>query len=181
MQIVADRGRCADLIIIGQPSKETSYVMPDMTFEAALVETGRPVLVVPTGHVPRSLGKSVVIAWNGTREAARAAFDALPLLTSTAAEGVTIMSVETLTDQMSEIRMGSELAKTLARHDLEAEVVRVPMEDSVGHTLLKQAKALNADLLVMGCYGHTRIREFVFGGATDHVLHNMELPVLMAH
>lgn len=180
-ETVADRGRYADLIVMGQPSKETSYVTPDMTFEAALVETGRPVLIVPKGQVPRTVGKSVVIAWNGTREAARATFDAVPVLTAAKTDKVTIICVETLTDQLSEIRLGSELAKTLARHNLDVEVAQVPVEDSVGNTLLTQARNLNADLLIMGCYGHARIREFVFGGATDHVLHNMEIPVLMAH
>ena len=180
-QTVADRSRCADLIVIGQPSKGTSYVVPDMTFETALIETGKPVLVIPTGHVPQTLGKSAVIAWNATREAARAAFDAVALLTAAKAEKITIVRVESRTDQLSEIMQGSELARTLARHDLNVDVRQVPMRDGVGQTLLNQASELNADLLVMGCYGHSRIREFVFGGATDHVLQNMEIPVLMAH
>ncbi len=179
-QIVADRGKCADLIVVGQPSKETSYVMPDMTFETALIGTGRPVLVVPGEHTPRSVGKSVVIAWNGTREAARAAFDAVPLLKAAKAEKVTIVCAETRIDQLSELRLGSELAKALARHDLNVDLAQVPVQESAGHTLLKYASDFGADLLVMGCYGHTRLREFVFGGATDHVLQNMDVPVLMA-
>ena len=180
-QIVAAHGKCADLLVIGQPSKDASYVVPDMTFETALMGTGRPALVVPTDHVPRTIGKSVAIAWNGTREAARAAFDALALMTAAKTEKVTIVCVETQADQLSELRMGGELAKALARHELDIDVVRVSLEDSVGHSLLRQANELGADLLVMGCYGHSRVREFVFGGATDHVLHNMEIPVLMAH
>ncbi|MEM1199381.1 MAG: universal stress protein [Pseudomonadota bacterium] len=180
-QTVADRGRCADLIVIGQPSKDTSYVVPDMTFETALIESGKPVLVIPTGHVPRTIGKSVVIAWNAKREAARAAFDALSLLKAAQAENVTIVCAESRVDQLRESNLGNELARTLARHDLNVDVLQVPIEDGPGQTLLQQASELNADLLVMGCYGHSRIREFVFGGATDHVLQNMEIPVLMAH
>lgn len=179
-RIVADHAQCTDLIVIGQPAKGTSYIEPDMTFETLLMDSGRPVLVVPSAATPRATCKHVMIAWNGTREAARAAFDAVPLMVAAGTEKVTLVRIESRTGLNGGETTDRELVASLARHGLKVDLAHEPRQGGAGETLLAQASKLGADLLVMGCYGHSRVREFVFGGATDHILRHMETPVLMA-
>ena len=171
----------ADLVIVPQKQEDSvSGVETDFT-ERVILESGRPILVIPTYGEFSDIGKQVLVAWNGTREAARAVFDAIPLMKQ--AENVTVSwlnSKETLPED--ETLAGSELATTLARHDIKASSETFPTgELGAGDALLSQASDVGADLLVMGAYGHSRIREYVFGGATRTVLETMTLPVLMSH
>lgn len=139
--------------------------------------TGRPVLIIPVAGDPAPLGSRVLVAWNGSREAARAAFDCLPLLRPGAA--MRLISVDSARGDAS-IRA---MARALSSHGVEPVPLSVSRGEgrSVPEEILKDAGDFGADLLVVGCYGHSRLRETVFGGATTRILRDMTLPVLMAH
>ena len=172
--------RYADLTIVGQgiDLKDAPHDVTYLPEELAL-GVGRPVLVVPRYGTFDTLGERVLIAWNGSREATRAVHDALPLLKR--AKTVTVLSIDPEHD--SGDRMPSaDIALHLARHGVAAEGTSTPALDiSVGDLLLSQAADLTADLIVMGAYGHSRLREIVLGGATRHILQHMTVPVLMSH
>ena len=147
-----------------------------MTLNAALFETGRRVLVAPL-LAPTSLGRNIAIAWNGSAEASRAVANAIPFLTRS--EAVIILAAET--DKTPHSTAG-ELATYLAWHSIAAEIGDFsPERPSVGEALLGEATSRGADLLVMGGYSHSRMRQLILGSVTRHVLTAAELPVLMAH
>lgn len=170
---LARRSRLFDLTLVARPDQgEGGGYAPGL--EAVLFDGGRPVLVLPPETTP-GCGERVVVAWNGAREAARAATAALGVLRS--ASAVTVVSVE----EYGRAADPRELASWLGLHSIETRTRRVPVAGSPGETLLAEARAANADLLVMGAYGHSRLREFIVGGATRRVLAQAHLPVLMAH
>lgn len=175
--IVALHGRYVDLLVLGQPEPEASKA----TAETALFSTGRPVLLVPYTGAARSLLRRVLIAWNGSREAARAVNDALPILV--AAESVTVLVVDPQIGPGGHgDEPGADIALHLARHDVAVTVRRVAGADAgVGDMLLNAAADFSCDLIVMGGYGHSRWRELVLGGATRTLLQEMTVPVLMSH
>jgi nucleotide-binding universal stress UspA family protein len=178
---VSLHGRYVDLTVLGQADPGLGSETPVAAIEAALFTTGRPVLVVPFAGAPANPGRHVVIAWNASREATRAVHDALPLLA--AAERVTVVTVnpESGIDGHGE-EPGADIATHLARHGLKVEVRRVVGPDlGAGDLLLNEVSDLGADLVVMGGYGHSRFREFVLGGATRTMLHQMTVPLLIAH
>ena len=170
-----------DLIIAPQKQENSSAGMETDFTERLIMESGRPVLVIPAFGDFAEIGNEVLVAWNGTKEAARAVFDALPLMAD--AKNVAIAWVDPKDDlERGEVLPGTELAVSLARHDLNVVTKALPTDGlPVGDALLNQANESGADLLVMGAYGHSRIREFVFGGATRSILETMTLPVLMSH
>jgi nucleotide-binding universal stress UspA family protein len=177
---LALQGRYADLIVAGQTEPEESTV-GNAAIEAALFQTGRPVLVVPRAGTVTGLGKRVLVGWNASREASRALHDALPLIAG--AESVTVLTInaEPGADSHGE-EPGADIARHLARHGLKVTVRRiVGAEIGAGDMLLNEAADLGADLLVMGGYGHSRFREFMLGGATRTLLGQMTVPVLMSH
>ncbi|PWS39191.1 universal stress protein [Falsiroseomonas bella] len=177
---LALHGRYADLVVVGQSGPEDATV-GSAAIEAALFQTGRPVLVVPHAGPVASLGKRVLVGWNASREASRALHDALPLIAT--AESVTVLTInaEPGADSHGE-EPGADIARHLARHGLQVTVRRiVGAEISAGDMLLNEAADLGADLLVMGGYGHSRFREFMLGGATRTLLGQMTVPVLMSH
>jgi nucleotide-binding universal stress UspA family protein len=182
---VADRvlesARTADLVIAAQtdPQWPASDLL-DVADRLA-VESGRPVLIIPNAWAPKRVGRRVLVAWNNRREAARAAFDALPILVG--AKEVKVVWVNPQSEQEAAQDVpAADICTALARHSVkcQAREERGPRR-SVGETLLEAAQEMGADLLVMGCYGRARLREFIFGGASRHVLANMTLPVLMSH
>jgi nucleotide-binding universal stress UspA family protein len=178
--LLALHGRYADLVVAGQTGPEDSGA-GNAAIEAALFQTGRPVLVVPRTGTVTSLGKRVLVGWNASREASRALHDALPLIAG--AESVTVLTInaEPGTDSHGE-EPGADIARHLARHGLKVTVRRIAgAEIGAGDMLLNEAADLGADLLVMGGYGHSRFREFMLGGATRTLLGQMTVPVLMAH
>ena len=122
-----------------------------------------------------------MIAWNGKREAARATFDALPMLK--AAKRVTVLAIEqTDTDGISAALPDTSIAAALARHDIDVTIKTASADKaSVGEAIAKAVGKERVDLLVMGAYGHARLREFVFGGATHHLMQKMPVPVLLSH
>lgn len=169
-------GRYADLIVVGQGYADDERY--NTVAEELLMGSGRPVLLVPSyGKFP-TIGERVLIAWNRTREAARAVHDALPLLTQ--AKAVRIMEVNP--DRDASHLAGADLALHLARHGVKAEAGSTSAEDiRTGDVLLSRAADLGADLLIMGAYGHSRFREYAFSGTTLHVLRHMTIPTLMSH
>jgi nucleotide-binding universal stress UspA family protein len=176
--LVANRGRLADLIVLGRPG-HPGAVESFVAAEAALFETGRPVLLVGLA-VPERLPGRVAIAWNGSAEAAAAIAGAMPFLSR--AEQVVILAIdEAEGEHAGNLPRAGELAGYLARHRIDAET-RMPAsaDRSIGETLLAEVAGLDADLLVMGAYSHSRLRELVLGGVTRHVLAAAEIPILMA-
>lgn len=174
--------RYADLVVVGQPDPT------DKDADAVIVSPGdivigcaRPVLVVPYIGAPVDFGKNILVAWNGSREACRAVSDALPLLKK--AQRVTVMAVDPEIGEFGHGALpGADLAKYLAHHDVNVDVRSDPgAVADVGEELLSRIADGEADLLVMGGYGHARAREWVFGGATRTILQSMTVPVLMSH
>ena len=172
---VSRLARYFDATILQQPDPKDADASDIV--ESVLFGSGRPVLIVPYIHVPARLG-TVVIAWDEGRPAARAVADALPLLAL--ADRVEIVSV---TDGGRETPLPSKnMARHLARHGIRAEATRlVRGEVGIADTLLSYAADVDAGLIVMGGYGHSRLREIVLGGTTRTILQTMTVPVLMSH
>jgi nucleotide-binding universal stress UspA family protein len=173
--------RAADLVIASQADPEwAGSAWLDIPDRLA-VESGRPVLIVPNDPPRERTGDTVLVAWNGRREAARAVFDAVPILQRAKSVKVVWINPQAEGEAAQDVP-AADVCTALARHAVKCEATeQVRPKQGVGETLLGLAKDTGADLLVMGCYGHTRFREFVFGGATRHVLANMPIPVLMSH
>jgi nucleotide-binding universal stress UspA family protein len=172
--------RYADLTVVGQglDLKDAPGELAFLPEELAL-GVGRPVLVVPRYGTFERLGAHVLIAWNGSREATRAVHDAIPILTR--ATKVTVLSIDPEGESRPRIP-SADIALHLARHGIAAEAAATSSVDiGVGNALLSRAADLGADLIVMGAYGHSRMREMVLGGATRHLLQHMTVPVLMSH
>ena len=173
--IVCELGGAQDLIVIGQPHDPQS--MGRITTEAALFSTGRPVIIAPPDS-PVKIGETVLIAWNRGAQAARA-FHAAKGLLLDRAQRVRILSITTGAKQGPPAH---EIAANLDWHGIEADVVELsPDYRSVGEVLLAEASAINADLLVMGAFSHSRLRQLILGGVTKFVFEQATLPVLMAH
>ena len=178
---IALHGRYADLLVVGQGDAQGAGPMPGLAAEAALFGSGRPVLVVPHTWAGGTVGKRVLIAWNASREASRAVHDALPLIAG--AESVTVLTINAeATAEGHGEEPGADIARHLARHGLKVTARRVAgSEMAAGDIMLNEASDLGADLLVMGAYGHSRLREVVLGGATRTILASMTVPVLLSH
>jgi len=171
--VVAVRGRLSDLIVIQGP---VTVSPPSATVEAALRETGQPVLVLPR-KAPKTLAVHVAIGWNGSTEAARAVAMAMPTLTT--AESVTIFTTK---KRMGIPPNADALGEYLGWHGIEADVHVLDIRTrSVAEAMLADARARGVDFLVIGAYSRRRMREMLFGGVTAHVLSVAEMPVLMAH
>lgn len=171
---VAVYGRSSDLVVA---SRWDGEAIGRETLEAALLETGRPLLIPgpSAAPAPNALGR-IAIAWKPAAPSSRAVALAMPLLRRTSE--IIIATVEESADAADEI---DRLTRYLGRHGLNAAVARMrPGPDGPAATLLS-ALAAKADLLVMGGYGHSRVREWVFGGFTQHILSGAPLPVLLAH
>ena len=147
--------------------------------ETALFDSGRPVLIVP--YIQRTGLKldRVMVGWDGSRSAARAVADTIPLLVRAKATEVVIVASEPAkSDEMP----GADIAHHLARHGAKVEVKSiVTAETDVANTILSRAADTSADFLVMGGYGHSRLREFILGGVTRGILSSMTIPTLMSH
>jgi nucleotide-binding universal stress UspA family protein len=170
--------RYADLVVVGQPSTDDgSSVNADFVEQVALT-VGRPVVIVPYAGTFHAPGRKVLVAWNGGREATRALTDALPILR--AAQSVRLIEFDA---RPNDKRMpGADIGLYLARHGVKVEVSTEPAEDiDVGNQILSRVADYDIDLIVMGAYGHSRVREMLLGGVTRTVLQSMTAPVLMSH
>lgn len=176
--MLARLARRFDLVVVGQPDRELST--PDEVLdEAALFDSGRPVLFVPFIQKDGLKLDRVLVCWDGSRAATRAIADSLPFLKK--AGQVEIVMVASKSAKGDEIA-GVDLGQHLARHGLKVDVKRITSPDiDVASTILSHAADSSADLIVMGGYGHSRLREFVLGGVTKSILETMTVPVLMSH
>ena len=176
--VFANIVRRFDLAIIGQPEPHKP-ALERLIVEAALFDSGRPVLIVP--YIQRAGLKldRVMVCWDGSRSAARAVADAMPFIVrAKAAEVVIVTSEPTKSNEMP----GADIAHHLARHGTKVEIKPiVTAEIDVTSTILSHAADASADFLVMGGYGHSRLREFVLGGVTRGILTSMTVPTLMSH
>ena len=167
-----------DLSIVGQAEPESSAV-EEIIAESALFESGRPVIIVPyIQKAPLKLD-NVMVCWDGSRAAARATADAMPLLAKAGRVEVVIVTNER--GKQDEIE-GADMGAHLARHGLNVDVKRTALGDiDVADVILSHAADAGSDLIVMGGYGHSRLREFVLGGVTRSIFRSMTAPVLMSH
>jgi nucleotide-binding universal stress UspA family protein len=166
-----------DLAVVGQAEPRKSTPAP-LVIEAALFETGRPALVVPYIQKGGVKLDRVMVCWDGSRSAARAASDAMPFLERAGTVEVVIVTEHGESDETP----GADIAQHLARHGLAVEVKQIVAPDAkTADVLLSHAADTAADLLVLGGYGHSRLREFILGGVTRSILEAMTVPTLMSH
>ena len=182
IDVSAIQARYADLVILGQLDPEDAQAPVDSPRpEDIALSVGRPILAVPYVGTYPTVGRCILVAWDTSREATRAVNDALPLLAT--ASSVTVLTIDPVIDREEHGDIpGADIALHLARHGVNARVeTTVSGGIGVGDVLLSRASELCADLLVMGAYAHSRVRELILGGATRTVLDTMTLPVLMSH
>jgi nucleotide-binding universal stress UspA family protein len=161
--------------VVTQSAKGLEHV-GDLFAEAALVSSGRPLIVVPKSGSQEFSVNHVIVAWDGSMHAARAVAVALPIVLQARKVEVVVVGDKALV-QSSRAR---ELVSNLERYGLDVELTARNDTDHAD-TIAREAKSASASLLVMGGYGRSRLREFIFGGVTRHMLRNAKLPVLMAH
>ena len=172
--------RACDLVVTDLLTAERDESPFYGVAESIALSAGRPVLLLPDAPASKLVGGRILLAWDGGRESARAAFDALPLLA--AAGGVNIACVREPDAPGKDELPAADIAATLAHHGVECAIDHVsPENETVGAALSRHASAIGADLIVMGAYGHSRLREFVFGGATRHLLRTSTTPLFVSH
>lgn len=173
-EIIAQQARLSDLTVIPHPEAGQDVSSSD-ALHAVLFDSGRPVLIAPATE-PKSLGKRICIGWNGTAESSAAVQAALPWMTK--AEAVRILTSD---DYQRRGPGAPDLAAYLSLHGVEAEIATFrPVDKSVGAGLLAAAREFQCDLLSMGAYSHSRLRQLILGGVTRHILENADLPVIMS-
>jgi nucleotide-binding universal stress UspA family protein len=170
---IRERGRLVDLLVVARPQGEFAGSQR-LTLEAALMDTGRPAIVIPP-KVPAKIGTSVAIAWNDSTESSRAVSMAMDFLVT--ASSVTILTAK---EDGGDYRPNA-LKEYLAAHGIPATVSAVSGKGDAAKAILSEATKSGANLLVMGAYGHSRVRELVFGGVTKHMLQATTLPTFMVH
>ena len=171
--------RYADLVVLGQPDLQEDPGVEASFAQRLVLMAGRPALVVPYIGPSSTLGKRVLLAWSATREATRAATDALPFLQ--AADEVWVVIVRPSRASHGDLP-GADIGIYLARHGVQVKVESIEgTEVDAGNQLLSRAADRSSDMLVMGAYGHSRFSEMVLGGATRTIFGSMTVPVLMAH
>lgn len=180
-EVAALHARHADLCVFAGPPADGPGQRFGTSFDALLMHSGRPVLLVPEGTKLMVPPRRVVIAWQPRREASRAVHDALPWLPRDARVDVLVVNPQATALGHGEAP-GSDLARHLARHGCQAQVVEVDRGgQSTGQAILAHASSCVADLVVMGGFSHSRWREQVFGGVTRTVLEGTRTPVLFSH
>lgn len=175
--IAAREARTADAFVAMRPNGSSDE--PEQLIESVLFGAGRHLFLVPPHRTATPALDNIMIAWNGSREAARAVAEALPYLRK--AEVVNIVIVNDSAPVEEQATIGQDLVEHLLHHGIGAKIHRVPKDGRVGSTLIAEGKRLKADLVVMGGYGHSRLREWLLTGATYEMVHNAPLPLLIAH
>ena len=180
-RVAAVHARYADVAVMTRPPEGIGAELREEIIEGILFHSGRPALIAPTGWSGAMIGKRVVIAWDASREATRALSEADDVLEF--AEAVTVITIDAKPKMFGHgDQPGANIAGHLQRRGLPAQVKNVESGGrSASAAILEEAKALNADLVVMGGYAHSRLRELVFGGATRELLRTATVPLLMAH
>ncbi len=174
IDVIKRNGRLVDVIVVAQPDVDRN--IGTNTLKTALFQTGRPVMMVPTGVAPPpKLGVHVTLAWNGSLEASRAVSMSMPILEQS--EMVTILSTGAEPNAAS----ARELSAYLDAHRIKSTIHRFEKKRNVGADLLALTKELGADTLIMGAYGDSHERETIFGGNTQHIVDKAKLPVILVH
>lgn len=178
-EVVGHAARFSDLVVLGKPYGGPAETEVAAVLEAVLFEGRAPVLVAP-GKLAPTLGRKVIVAWNQSAEALAAIRAALPMLK--AADKVDVAIIDPKTHAADEADLGSEISRMLSRHGAQVAVsVLARTMPRVADTLMRHARDEEADMIVMGAYGHSRFRESILGGATRDMLADTDIPVLMAH
>ncbi len=186
-EILVRRSRTSDLVVVASPSREGNRAsdepMPDPLIGPLVMHSGRPVLVVPADAAITSFGRRIAVCWDGGRESSRALHDALPILQK--ADSVSLLMV---VQKLSEsggppIEFGAAARSHLAQYGVSAEAQAITLRDGRGvdDLLLDQAGNIAADLVVMGAFGRSRLREIVLGSVTNGVISRSRIPVLLSH
>ena len=171
--------RFSDLVILPQPYGSERTETDEKITESALMANHCPILIVPTDEIDTT-GSNVVIAWDGGRQALRAAKMAMPLLEK--ADKVDVVIVAKDPDKILPEQVSSDIATFLARHQINVEIKVVPKSgEAISDLIRDQAREIGANLIVMGGYGHSPVREFLFGGPTRKMLEDSRIPIFMAH
>ena len=175
------QARYSDLVVIGQTNRDEPIpsVLPDFP-EYIVMNSGRPVLIIPYTGDFTTVAKRPLISWDASRESTRAVTDAIPLLKRAELVQVAIFNSKAQPDAHGE-QPGADIALFLARHGVKVEVSVHKTSTDIGNALLSLSHDLDSDLIVMGGYGHSRLREMIMGGVTRTVLESMTIPVLMSH
>ena len=179
--VVSRHTRYSDLLVMAQPDPDEPGLAGRHLPEHVVLGCGRPVLIVPYIGVRGNVGKRVAVTWNASREAGRAMQDALPFLSRADELSLLIVKPDSASADHGE-DPGSDIALYLARHECKVNVrtikaTELPPEEAI----LSSLADFGADMLVMGAYGHARLRELALGGVTQHILEHMTVPVLMSH
>jgi nucleotide-binding universal stress UspA family protein len=176
--VVAREARAADTFVALRPNGAPRE--PEHLVEGVLFGSGRHLFLVPNRKPAKTPFEHIVVAWNGSRESARALAEALPYLHK--ATQVTVVVVDEEPPIELPAVLGTDAVNHLKHHEINAVLHHVRMRDAdVGATLIAEARRLKADLIVMGAYGHSRVREWLLGGATYALLHKAPIPLLVAH
>ncbi len=179
--LIGLHARYADLVVMGQADPDAPPPGGMHLPEEVALGAGRPVLVVPYVGARKTLGEHITVAWDAGREAARAISDALPALVAAKSVQVLVINPEVSRERHG-ADPGADIARYLARHDVKVEVQRLTTRElSVGDTILSVLADRGSDLLVMGAYGHSRLRELMLGGVTRQLMTHMTVPVLLSH
>lgn len=169
--------RYSDIVIGTQGDPDVSDQRSIDLAQDVMFGAGRPILIVPKTGASKPIGDTIVVAWNGSREAARALADAMPMLARAKSVEIFIGGAPDIDDLP-----GADIGAHLARHGITVDVHQVPGTDqSVGDMLLNRVSDSGADLVVMGGYGRSRFREMILGGVTRHMIQHMTVPVMMSH
>jgi len=179
--VITEYGNTSDLLIMSQFDGDKPGVARSDLPAHVLNRSGRPVLIVPRGYKPQSVGKRVFVAWDGRRESTRALFGALPLLRR--ADSVRLHRINPPDhDRHQVLGITEELANTLSRHGVSVEVSHSDARtNEIGEELLGYARDMDADVVVMGCYGHSAVRDLLLGSTTRYMLGSMHVPLLMSN
>lgn len=176
--VVAREARAADTFVALRPNGAPRE--PEHLVEGVLFGSGRHLFLVPNRKPAKTPFEHIVVAWNGSRESARALAEALPYLHK--ATQVTVVVVDEEPPMELQAVLGTDAVNHLKHHEINAVLHHVRLRDAdVGATLIAEARRLKADLIVMGAYGHSRVREWLLGGATYTLLHKAPIPLLVAH
>jgi len=181
VQAIAAHTRGVDLAVIGQPDPGDSTASFDESLvNSAVLFTGRPALVIPYNSMAGTVEKTALVAWDESKESARAVADSLPLLVK--ARRVIVVSIATSAEETdNQSQQAAHIDAYLRRHGVNAALRQLASHGDVGELLLSQASDVGADLIVMGAYGHTPLRELVLGGVTRSIIDSMTVPVLISH
>ena len=178
--VVSSRARFADLVLLPQPYAHPGQPEAEAVLEATLLEAHAPILVLPETGLPENFGQRILIGWDESQVAMRAIRAALPILRAAAAVTITVIDPPRHSPERSD--PGGALSQMLARHGVRADVATLAKTlPQTSDILNRHVSDINADMVVIGGYGHARLREAILGGATRGMLETATVPVFMAH